>query len=102
MAGKKAGRETKEGIIESYIHSNKKVGVLLELDCESDFVAKSPDFKELAHELCLQIAAGEEETPLLEQPWIKESSKTVGDLVKEYIAKLGENISVGRFTKYQL
>jgi len=56
-AQKKAERETGEGIIESYIHSNGKVGVLLELNCETDFVARNPDFKELAHELCLQIAA---------------------------------------------
>ena len=73
LAQKKKERETGQGIIGSYIHPNKKVGVLLELGCETDFVAKSPDFQNLAHELCLQIAGfGGEETPILEQPWIKD------------------------------
>jgi len=102
VAKKKAERETYQGIIDSYIHPNKKVGVILELSCETDFVAKSPDFQALAHELCLQIAAMPEETPLLEQPWIKDENKKVQDLVTEYIAKLGENIIIKRFTKYTL
>jgi elongation factor Ts len=103
IAKKKAERTTAQGIIDSYIHPNKKVGVLLELGCETDFVAKSSDFQTLAHELCLQIAAlPEEETPLLEQPWIKDESKTVKDLIDEYIAKVGENIVVKKFIRYQI
>ena len=99
----KAQRETSQGIIESYIHPNKKVGVLLELDCETDFVGKSQDFKNLAHELCLQIAAmDEEETPLLKQPWIRDESKKIKELIDEYIAKIGENIVVKRFIKYKI
>lgn len=101
-AQKKAERETRQGIVDSYIHSNKKIGVLLELNCETDFVAKSPDFQQLSHELCLQIAAMGEDLPLLEQPWIKDESKTIQELVNEYIAKLGENIIIKRFIKYQI
>jgi len=102
VAKKKAEREVHQGIVDGYIHPNKKIGVLLELNCETDFVAKSPDFQTLAHELCLQIAAMPDEIPLLEQPWIKDENKKVRDLVAEYIAKLGENIIIKRFTRYTL
>lgn len=103
MAQKKKTRQTSQGIIDCYIHPNKKIGVILELNCETDFVAKGKDFQNLAHELCLQIAGtADEETPLLEQPWIKDESKTVKDLVDEVIGKLGENITIKRFTRYQL
>lgn len=104
LALKKTEREAKEGIVSSYIHPNKKVGVLLELNCETDFVAKSKEFQELTHELCLQIAAMDptEENPLLSQPWIKEESKKIEDLITDYITKLGENIVVKRFTRYQI
>mgnify|MGYP001614488172 FL=1 len=74
----------------------------MELNCETDFVAKSKDFQELAHELCLQIAAIDEETPLLFQPWIKDESKTIKELIEGYIVKLGENITVKRFIRYEL
>jgi elongation factor Ts len=103
VAQKKAERETKTGIIETYVHPNKKVGVLMEIDCETDFVAKSSDFQALAHELCLQAAGWcDEETPLVDQPWIKDQSKTIKDLLDEYVAKLGENITVKRFVRYQI
>jgi len=103
LAGKRTGRETQQGIIESYIHPNKKIGVLLELNCETDFVAKSPDFRELAHELCLQIAAvRDEEIPVLEQLWIKDQNRTVKDLIDEYIAKTGENITIKKFERYEI
>lgn len=102
LAGKKTSRETYQGIIDSYIHQNKKIGALLELNCETDFAAKSEDFKNLAHELCLQIAAVDEEIPLLEQPWIKDAGKTIKDLIDEYIAKIGENITVKRFARYEI
>ena len=101
LAGKKAGRETQQGMIDSYIHPNKKIGVILELNCETDFVAKSENFKNLAHELCLQIAAMGEEA-LLEQPWIKDATKKVKDLIGEYIAKFGENITLKKFTRYDI
>jgi len=102
LAGKKAGRGAEQGIIASYIHPNKKIGVLLELNCETDFVAKGQDFQNLAHELCLQIAAIREDVLLMEQPWVKDQGKTVKDLVDEYIAKTGENIIVKKFERYEI
>ena len=103
IAEKKREREAREGIIESYVHTGKKIGVLLELNCETDFVAKSPEFQRLAHELALQIAAIDpKEVPLLEQPWIKDETKKVKDLIDEYIAKLKENIVVKRFERYEI
>ncbi len=101
-AQKKVERVANQGIIESYIHPNKKIGALIELNCETDFVAKNKDFQNLAHELCLQIAAMGEEIPLLSQPWIKDETKTIKDLINEYIAKLGENIVIKRFIRYEL
>jgi len=103
FAKKKMSRETKEGLIESYIHPNKKVGAMIELNCETDFVARSEDFKKLAHELCLQITAiNPEEIPVFDQPWIKDETKTVRELINEYISKLGENIVLSRFIRYEL
>jgi len=103
FAEKKADRGAKTGIIESYIHQNKKIGVLLDIRCESDFVAKSADFQNLAHEICLQIAAmASEETSLLLQPWIKDETKTIKDLISEYVAKVGENIVIKEFTRYEI
>jgi len=102
LAVKKANRDTKQGIITSYIHPNKKIGVLLEVACETDFVERSSDFQNLTHELCLQIAATREEVPLLEQSWIKDPTKTVKDLVSDYVLKIGENIIVKRFVRYEI
>ncbi len=103
LVKKKTGRDVKQGIVESYIHSNKKIGAMIELCCETDFVAKNPDFQKLAHELTLQIAANSpEENPLLEQPWIKDESKTIKDLVDEYITRLGENIIIKSFIRYEI
>lgn len=103
LAKKLEKRETKEGIIEAYLHPGKKIGVLVKLRCESDFVAKSPDFQKLAHELCLQIAAMDpKEIPLLKQPWIRDEKRTVEELVQEYIAKFGENIVVEDYCRFQI
>lgn len=104
FARKRLNRETKEGIIGSYIHAGKKVGVLIELHCESDFVARSDDFQKLAHELCLQVAALplQEDDVFFKQEWIKDQTKTVKDLIDEYISKFGENITLKRFTRYEL
>jgi len=103
LAAKTAERETTEGIIESYIHSNSKVGVLIDLRCETDFVARSEEFKKLAHEICLQIASmkPEDTASLLSQPWIKNEEKKIKDLIAEYVAKLGENIVIERFVRYE-
>jgi len=146
-AAKKADRATKEGLIESYIHVGGKVGVLLEVNCETDFVARNDDFKQLCKDLCLQIAAAnplyvnradvpeadlakEREIAaaqvqgkppaavqkivegkldkfystivLLDQPFVKLPEKTVKEIITEKITKIGENIQVRRFTRYQL
>jgi len=149
VLNKKTSRETKAGLVETYLHSNAKTGVLLDIRCETDFVAKSPDFKNLAHEVCLQIAAmkplyvKEEEIPegfldgeikiwteqvkdsgkpenivkqilegkinkykqeicLMSQIWIKDDSKTVKNLVEDTVAKVGENIEIKRFSRYEI
>jgi len=103
FSAKKKEREAREGIIETYVHGGKKIGVMIELNCESDFVARSKEFQELAHELCLQITAiSPEEIPLLKQPWIKDEKITIENLINEYIAKLGENIILKRFVRYEL
>jgi len=99
----KRQRETKSGIIESYAHHGK-IGVLLELLCETDFVAKNQLFKELAHDLVLQIAsmAPADEKELLKQPFIKDESKTISELIAEKVAKTGENIKINRFQRWEL
>ena len=148
-AAKRSGRETREGIVVSYIHGNGKVGVLLELNCETDFVAKNEEFEALGKEICLQIAAlnplytnsaqipeaeverekaimktqlvdeGKKEEQiekilpgkikkyfseicLLEQAFIKDGAKTIEQLIHETSAKFGENITVGRFSRFQV
>lgn len=103
MASKKSDRATGEGKIEAYIHANGKIGVLVELRCETDFVANSKDFNNLLHELCLQFAAmGDDPETLLTLPWIKDSSKTVKDLIDEVIAKVGENIVLKKAIRLQV
>lgn len=104
FAQKQSKRKVKEGLIATYLHPNKKIGVILELNCETDFVARSEDFQNLAHELCLQIAAMDpQDIPsLFNQPWIKEETKNIEDLIESFIAKLGENIVIRRFTRYEI
>jgi len=148
-ANKKMGREAKEGIVASYIHNNNKLGVILELNCETDFVARNADFQDLAKELCMQVAAANplyadiEDVPaadierekniyrdqmkdsgkpenviekiidgklkkfyseicLLEQESIRDQSVIIRDLIKNKISTYGENISVGRFVRFQI
>ncbi|HLD24722.1 MAG TPA: translation elongation factor Ts [Patescibacteria group bacterium] len=103
-AAKKEGKETSQGIVESYIHAGGKVGVLVELRCETDFVARTDEYKHLAHELCLQIAAmnPKDIKALMNGEYIRDASITIVDLVKQTIAKVGENIMVARFTRMQL
>ncbi len=146
-AAKKAGREAKEGLVGSYVHSNGKIATLVELNCESDFVARNEMFQNLLKNLCMQVAAANpiavrpeelpedviekekevyraeagdkpdhivekivegklrkfyEETCLLEQPFIKDDKMKVKDLVTDMVAKLGENIQVGRIARIQI
>ena len=102
-AGAKSDREVKAGLIETYSHGGK-MGVLVELLCETDFVAKTEDFKNLAHELALQIASMKPESleDLLAQDYVRDNSMTVDGLIKSVISKLGENIQVGRFERIGL
>ena len=104
FAQTKAERETGEGIVETYIHPNGKIGVMVELHCETDFVASCEEFRKLAHELCLQIATMNptSESSLLAQLWIRDESKAIKDLIDEYIAKIGENIIIKRFVRYEM
>lgn len=104
IAAKKSDRLTGAGIIVSYVHANHKVGVLLELYCETDFVAKTEDFQNLAHELALQVAAmnPKDVKTLLKQEYIRDGSLTIEALIKQNIAKVGENITIGKFSRLEL
>ncbi len=118
-AQRKSGRVVTEGLVEAYIHCGGHIGAMIEVNCETDFVARTEEFKELAHNLAMQVAAmppqfiSEDEAPegaeiepeaacLLLQPYIKDTTKTVQDVIVETIAKLGENIKVNRFTRFEL
>ena len=148
-AGKKAARSTNEGSVASYIHAGGKIGVLIEINCESDFVARTDEFKELLHDVSMHIAAADpkyvrredvtaedferekdifraqaaatgkppavvekivegkmakfyEEVCLLDQPFIREQSQTVGQVIAQKIGKLGENITVRRFARFKV
>lgn len=102
-AASKADREVSAGVVETYSHGGK-VGVLVEVLCETDFVAKTDDFKTLAHELALQVASMNPENveELLKQDYVRDSSQKVEDLIKGAVAKLGENIKVGRISRIAL
>jgi elongation factor Ts len=149
IAAKKANRVAEQGLVESYIHAGGRIGVLVEVNCETDFVARLPEFKELAHDLAMQIAAQKpgyvtpdlvpaevleakrsafrgqalqegnspevadkivegkleifyQEACLTEQPFIKDGELTVKELITQKIAKVGENIRVRRFVRYEL
>ena len=103
-AAKKEGKETKEGIVASYVHANGKVGVLVICTCETDFVAKNDEFHKLGHEIALQIAAMDpKDVPeLLKSAYIRDPKLTISDLIKTTIAKVGENITVTRFSRLAL
>ena len=118
-AEKKKKRAVSQGLIEAYIHTGGRIGTMIEVNCETDFVARTDEFKELAHNLAMQIAAmspqfiSQEEIPdgddieaqtacLLLQSYIKNLDMTVQDVINETIAKVGENIKVGRFTRFEL
>jgi len=102
-AGSKSDREVKAGLVESYSHAGR-VGVLVELLCETDFVAKTEDFKTLAHEIALQIASMSPKNTeeLLAQDYIREPSQKISDLIGVAVGKLGENIQIGKFSRIAL
>ena len=101
---KRAEREAKQGIVGSYAHGDGKLAVLVEVNCETDFVAKNEDFLGFVKDLTLQVASMKPENikKLLSQDFIKDSSKKVEDLLKEIVAKTGENIVIKRFTIYSI
>jgi len=104
VAEKKGSRETGEGLIVSYVHGTGKIGSMIQVRCETDFVARSDDFKNLCHELALQVASMEADAvdDLLSQNYIKDSGKTIQDVINEAIAKLGENIVIARFVRFTI
>lgn len=118
-AARRAGRKTSEGVIESYIHSGNRVGALVQLSSETDFVARTDEFTHLARELAMQVAAmspkyvdrgsvpddaGDvpNEDLLMEQAYIRDPGQTIGDLVRDLATRTGENVHVGRFVRYEL
>ncbi len=103
-AQKKSDREAKEGLVEAYVHAGGRIGAMVELSSETDFVARNPDFQKLAKELAMQVAAMDPKNvdELLEQVYIRDSSKKVGDLVTGIAATTGENVRVRRFKRFQL
>lgn len=100
----RADRLVGQGLVETYIHAQGKVGAMVEVNCETDFVARTDEFKNLAHEVAMQVAAMDPENveELLKQEYIRDASKTIGDLVKEAITKLGENVVIKRFSRFEL
>ncbi|MEZ4479681.1 MAG: translation elongation factor Ts [Dehalococcoidia bacterium] len=119
-AAKRSERETSQGVVESYIHGGGRIGVVVELNCETDFVANTADFRQLAKDVAMQIAAmnpkyvsveertaddegsPDAEVALMAQPFIREPGKTIGDLVKDVVARTGENVRVRRFARFEL
>ena len=104
IAGKKSTREIKEGVVESYIHNTKKVGAIISLGSETDFVARNAEFQKLARDLAMQVASMNPQTvdELLAQPFIKDAGMTVKDLIDQHIARLGENIKIGDFFRLEI
>lgn len=118
-ADKRVGRATHEGVIETYLHTGGRIGAMVELGCETDFVARTDEFQKLAHDIAMQVAAmgpiyvdkaeiedGDTRPPalisLMQQPFIKNNSSSVGEMVKELAAKVGENIRVVRFKRLEV
>ena len=118
-AAKKAERATKQGLVEAYIHTGGRIGAMIELNCETDFTARTDEFGELAHNLAMQVAAmcpqfiSKEDIPkeadveveaacLLQQTYIKDPSMSVEDVIVQTIARVGENIKVSRFARFEL
>ena len=103
-AEKKADRTTGQGLVESYIHANGKIGAMIEILCETDFVARTDDFKHLAHEVAMQVCAmnPKDVDTLLKQDYIRDSSMTIESLVKQTIGKLGENIVIKEIKRFEI
>ncbi|MBR74049.1 MAG: translation elongation factor Ts [Dehalococcoidaceae bacterium] len=108
-AEKRANRATGQGVVESYIHLGNRLGAIIEINCETDFVARTNEFKDLAKNLAMQIAAmnpasidDDDDDALMEQQYIKDSDKLIKELVQEVIAQTGENIKIKRFQRFEV
>lgn len=103
-AAKKSGEVASVGIVETYIHTGSKVGAMIVLYCQTDFVARTENFKKLAHEIVMQVASMDPKdvSELLEQTYIRDPKKKIKDLVNEQIAKLGENIKVAKISRFSV
>tara|TARA_B100001029_G_C14984547_1_gene408156 strand:- start:482 stop:952 length:471 start_codon:yes stop_codon:yes gene_type:complete len=107
-AEKRASRATGQGVIESYIHQGNRLGAIIEINCETDFVARTSEFKDLAKNLAMQVAAMDpasidnDNDSLMEQQYIKDSDKLIKELVQEVIAQTGENIKIKRFQRFEV
>lgn len=103
VAAKKSDRSTGEGLVETYIHANR-IGVMVEVNCETDFVARNPEFKEFARDVAMQIAsmAPASVDDLYEQPFIKNPSQTIRELRNTLVQKMGENVQITRYMRYEL
>lgn len=99
---KKAGRQAHEGQVVSYVHAGGRIGVLVEVNCETDFVARNEVFQRFARDVAMQVAAETEAAPLLDQKFIKDPVKTIRDYLTETVARLGENIRIRRFVRFRL
>jgi elongation factor Ts len=120
QVAKRAGREASQGVVETYVHGGGRIGVVVEVNCETDFVARTQDFRDLAHDLALQIAATNppsvaaeegaspaadlppDQVPLMQQAFIKNPSRTIAEVVRDTAAKTGENIVIRRFARFEL
>ena len=104
LAAKKADRVAKEGRVEVYIHPGNKLGVMIEVNCETDFVARSEDFCNFTKNLAMHLAWTNSENvqTLLTQPFVKEPSKTIQDLLNELVSKIGENTQINRFSRFKI
>lgn len=103
-AASKSDRVVGAGLVDTYIHANGRVGAMVEINCETDFVARTDEFKNLCHEVAMQVAAMDPKDvkELEREDYIRDSSKTIGDLAKETIAKIGENVVIKRFMRFEL
>ncbi len=119
MAEKRASRAVSEGVVAAYLHHNNRVGALVELNCETDFVARTEEFRRLAYDIAMHVVAASpsylspdefsadcngspEDICLLAQPYVRDPSKTVADVITETIARTGENIRIGRFARIEV
>lgn len=104
IAAKKASRTTYAGVVDAYVHADRRLATLVKVKCETDFVARNEEFRAFAHDLAMQAAAMQAASvdELLEQPFVKDPKKTVGDYVKEIVAKFGENVEVVALSRLEL